>query len=78
MVKIGNLFELAEKQLQNEKRAGIIPCYTMQDIIEYAVQIRKFLDKNKGKINSLTKLSKVEQRRLRNIKRMERYLKTGK
>jgi hypothetical protein len=44
-MRVGNLFELAEKQLIKEKKAGIIPCYTLSDVIEYAIKIRKFLDK---------------------------------
>ena len=57
-MKVGNLFHLAEKQLQREKRDGIIPCYTTLDIIEYAIMFRKWLDKNK-----IPKLTKTEYKR---------------
>lgn len=57
-MRVGNLFNLAEKQLQKEKRDGIIPCYTALDIIEYAIMFRKWLDKNK-----IPKLTKVEYKR---------------
>jgi len=61
MRKIGNLFTLAEKQLQREKANGIIPCYTNLDIIEYAVRIRKFLDDNPKKSITLMKITKEEK-----------------
>ena len=61
MRKIGNLFILAEKQLQKEKANGTIPCYTTLDIIEYAVRIRKFLDDNPKKSITLMKITKEEK-----------------
>lgn len=39
-----NLFILAEKQLQKEKRGGERASYTITDVIDYAVKIRKYLD----------------------------------
>ena len=57
MRKIGNLFELAEKQLIKEKLAGQIPCYTLSDVIEYAILIRKWLDKNPRKVKQVMKLT---------------------
>ena len=61
MRKIGNLFTLAETQLRREKANGTIPCYTTQDIIEYAVRIRKFLDDNPKKSITLMKITKEEK-----------------
>jgi hypothetical protein len=39
MRKTGNLFELAERQLIKEHKN-----YTMLDVIDYAIMIRKHLD----------------------------------
>jgi hypothetical protein len=55
MIKTGNLFELAEKELQREGKD-----YTLSDVIDYAIKIRKWLDK-KGNLNKFLK----EERRLR-------------
>jgi hypothetical protein len=63
MRKVGNLFTLAEKQLRKEKADGEIPCYTLQDIIEYAVKIRIFLDDNPKKSINLMKLTKKDKLR---------------
>jgi hypothetical protein len=70
MRKIGNLFELAEKRLRQEKKLKIIPCYTESDIIEYAIEIRKFLDKAK----KVTKLTATEKKRYNKILRRNKYL----
>ena len=78
MRKIGNLFELAETQLIKEKKKGIIPCYTLIDIIEYAILIRKWLDDNPKKINQIMKLTREELKT--NKKEIDRryYLKRRK
>lgn len=68
-----NLFELAELQLiceiKNKKKK-----YTMSDVINYAVKIRRFLDKKGGNIegiiNQLTH-SENELRRQRYIRNQE-------
>jgi hypothetical protein len=60
MKKISNLFELAETQLIKEKRQGKIPCYTISDVIDYAIKIRRFLDNNPNRIKKIMKLSKQE------------------
>lgn len=78
MIKIGNLFDLAEKQLIKEKRTGKIPCYTGLDVIEYAIQIRKFLDHNPIKINKIMRLTKeIKMKNFREY-RKRYYLKTGR
>jgi hypothetical protein len=77
-MKVGNLFELAEKQLQKEKAEGIIPCYTMLDVIEYAVQIRKWLDKNENNIVKFLKLSPELRKRKAKEDRHKYYLMTGR
>ena len=41
---MNNLFKLAEKQLQKEKNNRKRKDYTLLDIIDYAVMIRKHLD----------------------------------
>ena len=73
MRKIGNLFELAEKRLIREKRP-----YTLLDIIDYAIKIRKWLDVNENKIKKLTKLTKEAKRKRNNEARYRYYLKVGK
>lgn len=74
-LKIGNLFELAEKRLIREKQLGLIPCYTMSDIIDYAVEIRKFLDKCPG--SKLKKIMTIPKKELKELRRKERYIRTG-
>lgn len=63
MVKTGNLFELAERELQREGKV-----YTISDIIDYAVKMRKWLDEKKN-INKFLK----EERRLRHNQASKRY-----
>jgi len=41
---MGNLFELAERQLINEKNNRRRKKYTLLDVIDYAVMIRQHLD----------------------------------
>ena len=72
-MRIGNLFELAETQLHKEQGEGKIPCYTMLDIIDYAVKIRKWLDRNQHKLKKVTKLTKEEIRKKNNQYRMKNY-----
>jgi hypothetical protein len=67
-----SLFELAEDRLIQEKKEGKIPCYTMADIIDYAIEIRKFLDTNKG-IRKFTKLTAKEMV-LNHRKAQKRYI----
>jgi len=78
MRKIGNLFELAERQLIKEKKEGIIPCYTLSDIIEYAILIRKYLDDNEHRINKIMKLTLKELKINNRASRRRYYLKTGR
>ena len=78
MFKTGNLFELAELQLIKEKKAGVIPFYTALDVIEYAILIRKWLDKNPKKIHQVMKLTREELKRNNKSSRRRYYLKTGK
>lgn len=74
MLKTGNLFKLAEEQLIYEKNNGIIPCYTMLDIIDYAVRIRKYLDNPKKRIKLTTKQKKENNKKCRRLY----YKKTGR
>ena len=61
MIKIGNLFILAEIELQKEGKN-----YTVLDIIDYAIKIRKWLSRN-GK-----QFLKAE-RRIKNNEASRRY-----
>lgn len=72
MLKTGNLFHLAETQLIKEKLAGIIPCYTAEDVLEYAIEIRKWLDKNHRKIGQITKMT-MPQRKLKRKTYLHQY-----
>lgn len=79
MVNLGvDLFTLAEIQLQKEVKEKIIPCYTKLDVIEYAILIRKWLDKNEGKIKKLTKFTKREIKRNKKLYRHRYYLLKGR
>ena len=75
MYKTGNLFELAERQLIKEKQAGIIPCYTEDDVIDYAILIRKWLDDNPKKVSQVMKLTRKELIKNRKKTNREYYLK---
>lgn len=63
IVYAGSLFELAEKELIREKKQ-----YTPIDIINYAVKIRKWLDKYGKKGNILKQINKQEWKREANRK----------
>ena len=74
MDRIGNLFELAEKQLINEINNGTRTRYSLAELVDYAIRIRKFLDRRGGNIPGI--LNQVlntpqEQRRAK-------YERTGK
>lgn len=73
-----DLFTLAEKQLIKEKRTGIIPCYTFDDVLEYAIFFRKQIDMRESKIKRALRLSQTEKIKVRNQKRREFYLQTGR
>ena len=69
-----NLFELAEKQLQKEIKIGKRKKYTLLEIINYAIKIRKWLDKQGGNIEGILKHLLYNDKEIRhNI-----YLITGK
>lgn len=53
MFKTGNLFTLAEKQLIREVNIGLRNKYTKVDVIDYAIRIRKFLDRRGGNIEGI-------------------------
>lgn len=72
MVRIGNLFDLAEKRLIMEQKEGKILFYTESDIIEYAIEIRKWLDKNPKKIKEVLKLTE-KQLKVNHRKAVKRY-----
>jgi hypothetical protein len=60
----GNSFSLAELRLIKEKQEGVIPCYTTDDIIAYAKDIRDWLEKNGRELPVLTKEEKKKIKRL--------------
>lgn len=78
-MKIGSLFELAEKRLIQEMNNKTIPCYTELDILEYAIKIRKWLDQQSpAKIKKILKITPAEKKKLNKEARHRYYLKMGK
>jgi hypothetical protein len=73
MRKLGNLFELAERQLIKENRP-----YKLINIIEYAVLIRKWLDLNPERIKQVMQLTEEELKRNNRDSRHRYYLKYHK
>lgn len=73
-----DLFSLAQKQLIKEKKTGLIPCFTFQDILEYAIFFRKQIDMKGEKIKRLMQLTPEEKRKMNNQKRRDFYLQTGR
>jgi hypothetical protein len=71
-IEIGNIFEFAEARLQKKVSRGDMEYYTANDVINNAVKIREYMDKNpKGlKIPTQTK----EERRVANLKARKLYL----
>lgn len=68
MLQTGNLFTLAETQLQKEEKQ-----YTISDVIDYAVKIRKWLDKHSGSVYGALKAIEGKKAYRRAI-----YRETGK
>ena len=56
MKKTGNLFHLAEKQLIEEDKD-----YTMIDIINYAIKIRKWLDQDELRFSKKKKIQRRKE-----------------
>jgi hypothetical protein len=76
IIKTTNLFEFAENRLIARVKKGDIGSYSVADIIDNAVKVRKYLDKHKKLI--IPKMSILE-RKQKNLKYRQRYyFKTGK
>jgi hypothetical protein len=80
--KLGNLFELANKQLFAEYKAGKRDEYGMLEILDYAIVLRKQLDKY-GKLGSINKVKNLKTGKMIIIesnkdKRKIKYQQTGK
>ena len=73
-IEIGNIFELAEARLQKKVSKGDMEYYTAIDVINNAVKIRKYLDKNEGRIKIPTQ-TKEERRAMIRKSRMNCYYK---
>jgi len=71
-IEIGNIFEFAETRLIKKVNQGLMRSYTALDVINGAVKIREYMDKNpRGlKIPTMTK----EERRKANLKARKIYL----
>ena len=75
VLKTGNLIEFAENRLIAKVKRGEIYSYSILDIIDNAVKVRKYLDKNKKL--TIPKMTKKEVLKKATINRMNYYYKTG-
>lgn len=75
VLKTGNLIEFAENRLIAKVKRGEIHSYSILDIIDNAVKVRKYLDKNKKL--TIPKMTKKEVLKKATINRMNYYYKTG-
>lgn len=73
MVKTGNLFEQAERLLQYESEIGKRSNYNTRDVIDYAILIRKWLDRHTGSVYGITRGLYGKKAWRRQV-----YLKTGR
>lgn len=71
MQTTGNLFLLAQKQLEEERGRGTRHSYSFKDVVKYAIKIRRWLDihNTKEKVNKAVYGKKIARR--------EAYLRTG-
>jgi len=69
-IEIGNIFDFAEARLQKKVSRGDMEYYTALDVIDNAVKIREYLDKNGGRIKIPTQTK--EERRFNDAKRKMR------
>jgi hypothetical protein len=65
-IKVGNIFEFSEDRLIAKIKRGDIDTYSVSDIIEGAIKVRKYMDKNPEglKIPNVT----PEERRIKDLK----------
>lgn len=75
VLKVDNLIEFSENRLIAKVKRGEIHSYSVLDIIDNAVKVRKYLDKY-GKLQ-IPKLTKKEVLKKATINRMNYYYKTG-
>lgn len=73
MMKTGNLFEQAERLLQYETEIGKRYTYKTIDVIDYAILIRKWLDRHTGSVYGITRGLYGKKAWRRQV-----YLKTGR
>jgi hypothetical protein len=76
LITISNLFEFAEARLQNLVSRGDMEYYTALDVIDNAIKIREYLDKNPKGLKIPTQ-TKEERREMIRKSRMNYYYKTG-
>lgn len=69
-----NLLDMAEEQLIREKENGQREKITLINVIDYAVKIRKWLDKRGGDIEGILNQLTYSSEELRR----QRYLQTGR
>jgi hypothetical protein len=76
IIRVGNLFEFAEKRLIQKLKRGDISGYSMLDIIDYAIKVRRYLDRH-GQI-IIPFLTEEEKKRNQKFSRHRYYLKKGR
>lgn len=80
--KLGNLFELVNTQLNYEQSQGLRRKFTMVDVIDYAIVLRKQLDKY-GNSGEICKVQNIKSKKFVVLetdkeRRHRKYLNTGK
>ena len=74
VLKIGNIFTFAEDRLIEKVKRGDIYTYSVGDVIDHAIKVRKYLDKNPNpKIPTQTKEERKFSDKKRNL--MNYYLR---
>jgi len=73
-IEIGNIFEFAQARLQKKVSRGDMEYYTALDVIDNAIKIREYMDKNEGRIKIPTQ-TKEERREMIRKSRMNCYYK---
>ncbi len=74
-IEIGNIFDFAEARLQNLVSRGDMEYYTAVDVVNNAVKIREYLDKNVDKVqeNRNIRCLKNNDKKIRDY--LNKYLK---
>jgi len=77
-MKVNNLIEFAENRLITKVKRGEIYSYSVGDILDNALKLRRYMDTKKNDKIIIPKMNKEEVRLKRNLGRCNYYYKTGK